>query len=248
MRIATWNLKRARPENWKSTPRLQAMMPEVAPAVWVLTESHPAVSPGPEYDLTAVSGDAADRPDGECWVAIWVRAGLTVQPLHLEGEPERTAAVLVERSGGRRLLVIGTVLPWRADDRRAPLSGGDSFCEALAAQATDWKRLRAAYPDAELCVAGDFNLEFGHRLWAGTRAGRKALDDLLVAHELSCVTGGDSDLRAQNGWGASVDHVLLSSGLRVRPDDGVGIWPDVHPLPPSLTDHYGVWVELDGSC
>ena len=220
-------------------------MRDIPTDVWVLTETHPAVAPAPEFTLTAVSHPAPDRPDGECWVAIWVRPGLAAEPLPMDGDPERTAAVLIAEPGGRPLLVIGTVLPWRQDSRRHPLRGGEAFRDALAAQAADWRHLRSEHPTAERCVVGDFNIEVGHRLSAGTQRGRAALAEVIAAEELSCVTGGPNDPRARRGWGPSIDHVLVSSGLRVRPDTGVGMWPLEHPLTSMWPDHYGVWVDAE---
>lgn len=246
MRVATWNLDHARPGDWARTPRLQQAMRDVPPAdVWVLTETHPEVAPAPGFTLTAVSNPAPDRPDDECWVAIWVRRRLAATPLPMHGDPERTAAVLIGEPGGRPVLVVGTVLPWRQDSRRHPRRGGDAFCDALVAQAADWHRLRSDHPIAELCVVGDFNIEVGHRLWAGTKAGRAAFAEVLAAHRLSCATGGADDLRARRGWGPSIDHVLVSPGLRVSPDTGVGIWPLEQLRPSSWTDHHGIWVDIE---
>ena len=136
-------------------------------------------------------------------MAIWVRSAWPATSLPVDAEAERMAAARVERPGARPLLVIGTVLPWRDDARGAPVRGSAAFCAALGAQVAEWGRLRHEHPDADLCVAGDFNLEVGHRLWAGTRAGRYALDAVLATpgQELLCITGGASDPLARRSWG-----------------------------------------------
>jgi hypothetical protein len=117
LRIATWNLMRARPGGSTRIRALVSLMEDSGVDIWVLTETHRELSPCPEYACVAHSADVPDREaaSGECWVAIWSR--LPAEPLRLEAEPDRTAAARVITSTGAPLLAVGTVLPWLSDRR-----------------------------------------------------------------------------------------------------------------------------------
>jgi endonuclease/exonuclease/phosphatase family metal-dependent hydrolase len=75
----------------------------------------------------------------------------------------------------------------------------------------------------------------------GTRVGRAALDNTLAARGLTCVTGGEPDPLRARGWRASIDHVILSAGLRSQ---AVEVWPEEFPLSRTLSDHHGVCIRL----
>src|SRR6266566_1969624 len=59
MRLATWNLARPRPGSVRAS-RLLTHVALVDADVWVLTETHLAVSPGPSFRLAACSTAAPD--------------------------------------------------------------------------------------------------------------------------------------------------------------------------------------------
>ena len=111
MRIATWNLERVRPGAGVRSQRIRDAIAGIDPDVWVLTESHADFVPAPGYVRHAVSAEAPDRGGGERWVVIWARDGVDAQPLAVTGEPERAAAVQINRPDCAPLLVFGTVLP-----------------------------------------------------------------------------------------------------------------------------------------
>lgn len=240
MQLATWNLECATPTEVTRLGRLRASMGEVRADVWVLTEAHPDVAPGPEYERVTCSAPAPDRVAGGRWVVLWIRRGLTAHALTAPGDPERAAAMLVARPETRPLLVAGSVLPWRSDQRRAGLRGGEAFVHALRTQAAGWAELRQKYPEAELAVLGDLNQELDPPQLVGTKVGEAALRNVLEEFGLRCVTGGPEDPLKARGWPASVDHVLLSAGL--RPVAPLHVWPDVSPPPRGLSDHHGVSV------
>ena len=242
MRIATWNLERVRPGTGVRSQRIRDAIAGIDPDVWVLTESHADFVPAPDYVRHAVSAEAPDRGGGERWVVIWVRAGVDVLPLGVTGEPERAAAVQINRADRAPLLVFGTVLPWRGDKRRQEARGGQAFARSLQLQATDWAAARAAVSGAELCIAGDFNQELGADGPVGTRMGRDAFDGTLEALGLSCVTGGVHDPLMARGWRTNIDHILLSRGLRA--DAAAEIWPEHFPLSGKLSDHHGICVRV----
>lgn len=239
MRIATWNLNRCRPGSSARAAKLLDLMVPVEADVWVLTETHRGFSPGPGYRLIADSTDAPDRdaPRGECWVAIWSR--LPAEPVELTADLERVAAARVQGA----VSVVGTVLPWLSDGRTVGLRGEAAFRARLAEQAADWRRLREN--GGPLCVAGDFNqdlLEAGH--YYGSAGGREALRAALVDAGLECLTGGADDPLSGPAGLACIDHICVG-GMRARGRPRSAVWPAVGELPRSLSDHYGVWVEVD---
>ena len=109
----------------------------------------------------------------------------------------------------------------------------------MAAQASDWSAARGS---GELCIAGDFNQEWGANGPVGTRVGRHAFERILDECGLSCVTGGNLDPLQARGWRANIDHVVLSQGLRATGSPIV--WPEQFPLPMTLSDHHGLCVTV----
>ena len=211
--------------------------------MWILTESHPEFAPEVGYERVAVSAQAPDRRNGECWVAVWIRQEIQATGLALVGEPERTAAARIDLGAGRSLVVFGTVLPWRGDIRHPGYRGARAFERALVAQAADWDRALADHRSVELCIAGDFNQELSAEGPVGTRAGRHALQRVLIERSLRCVTSGDADPLIARGWRENIDHVVLSQGLRATQSMAT-IWPEQFPLPTNLSDHHGICVQL----
>lgn len=217
-------------------------MAEVPADVWVLTESHPEFTPGADYQRVTCSEPAPDRVQGGRWVVLWVRHGLKARALAAPGEPERAAAMRVERPGRPALLVAGSVLPWRGDRRHGDRRGAEAFVRSLWAQADGWAALRAANPDAELAVLGDLNQELDAPGPVGTHRGQVELGNALTVSQLRCVTGGSDDPLRACGWRANIDHVLLSTGLRtVGP---AHVWPSSCPPPSNLSDHHGIGITV----
>jgi Endonuclease/Exonuclease/phosphatase family len=241
MRVATWNLNRCKSSEPRAG-RLQERMAEVGADVWVLTETYRDFAPGPGYMLAAYSADAPDRINGpgECWVAIWSR--LPAEPVELSADLERVAATRFVDSG---TVFVGTVLPWRSDTRDPDLRGERAFLAKLGEQAVDWLRLRREAP-SRLCVAGDFN-EYLHSSGppVGSAAGRSALQKVLAECGLDCLTSGADDPLAGHPGLANIDHIAVA-GLRAVGHPRCNVWPPPGTLDEKeLTDHYGVWVELE---
>ncbi len=238
MRLATWNLERCRPGASAKAAQLLEWMGRIDADVWVLTETHRDFIPGTGYQLVAYSADAPDRDAGcgECWVAIWSRR--PAAPVSLSANLERVAAARVGE-----VVIVGTVLPWLSDNRDPKLRGGAAFRARLTEQAVDWQRLRTFR--GGLCVAGDFNQDLlltGH--YYGSAGGREALRVALSEAGLECLTGGADDPLAGSPGLACIDHICVG-GVRVCGRPRSWAWPAPGELTPKLTDHYGVWTELE---
>lgn len=235
---------RARPGRGRRAAALLTHMEAVSADVWVLTETWRGFQPGPAYNLVASSADAPDRDagGGECWVAIWSR--MPAIPAPLKADPERTVAARVQAAGGPPLMVVGTVLPWLADARYAPLRGGRAFCEVLARQASEWCTLQQEHLDAGLCVVGDFNQDLASSHYYGSANGRLVLQKAIADAGLVCLTAGAHDPLLDVPNQASIDHVCVAQGLLGHGHAEVGAWP----APPlerrRLTDHFGVHLDL----
>jgi hypothetical protein len=212
--------------------------------VWVLTETWRDLKPGPGYALIAQSADAPDRESatGECWVAIWSR--LPAEALPLSADPERTAAARVSSQAGASLVIVGTVLPWLADRRYAPLRGSAAFCEVLGRQAAEWRDLQRDQPDSGLCVLGDFNQDLAPSHYYGSARGRTALECALVGAQLVCLTAGAGDPLSDVSGHASIDHVCISDRLLRDGLPSVVAWPSPPLERRRLTDHFGAYVDL----
>lgn len=243
MRLATWNLARARRDGRRASA-LVAHMASVDADVWVLTETWRDLAPGEGHRLIAESASAPDRESaaGERWVAVWSRLPGAADALPT-ADAERTAATRLTAPGSRATIVYGTVLPWLSDARREP-RGADAFCAALEAQREDWDRLRRESPDAELCVAGDFNQDLASRHYYGSKRGRAALAAALERTGLVCLTAGAGDPVPLRGGKASIDHLCVSAGLVGDRDSALVAWPGVSEHGARLTDHFGVAVTL----
>jgi Endonuclease/Exonuclease/phosphatase family len=239
MVIATWNLERVSISGVRAR-RLQEVMRSVRADVWILTETDERLAP--EDDMVPVSSDTPERPHrkGERWVTLWVQA-CQVEPV-VTADPIRAACARVLRRGQPPMLVYGTVLPWRADQRFAPLRGGDAFLHALRQQSEDWAALRRTYPGHVLCVAGDFNQELPGPFRVGTSNGGRALSEALANNDLVCLSAGARDPLTHQTAGArrTIDHICLGSEVAAT-TTGVHSWPDTLN---GLTDHFGTSVEV----
>lgn len=245
VKIATWNLEHP-VEAW-ARAAIREKMSDVDADIWILTETHddvePPVTPSTQEHYTA--SRSAPRPKteaGERWVTIWSR--LPVLRQHTTSDPVRTAATTVELRDGTPLLVYGTVLPWRGDAwNDHPSKGAVAYKAALADQADDWRCLQAAFRDAALCVAGDFNQDLSDKHYYWSKAARTALADCLSTADLVALTGAESDpvAAASNGQKRCIDHICLSRALAGRARSEA--WsPRIHER--DVSDHYGVAITL----
>jgi hypothetical protein len=244
VKIATWNLARVLPTNTERCAEMVRWLDAVDADVWVLTETHDSVSPGPGY--SAVSTGQPDRPGepGERWATIWSR--LPIDPLPPTRDTARSVAALVRPTTGRPLIVYGTVLPWLGSRwRDFPADNGVAFRAALAAQLADWITLVNQFPNGDLCVIGDFNQDLSRRYYYGSRANRTALLDALASVRLSALTADPSDpVRALAPLLASIDHICVPTRVAQRGSARLELWPPGVAPNPGLSDHFGVAADL----
>ena len=214
--------------------------------IWVLTETCESITPGADYVGVATSGSDRKQSPGEQWTMIWSR--LPVLSEEPTSDPIRTvcARVMTKQSGP--MLVFGTVLPWRTDQRWLPHRGGAAFQQALQTQEDDWQRLRQTYPQDLLCVAGDFNQELGSGTYAGSKLGQTALRQALSNVSLICLTGDEADPVAKQTGNVrrNIDHICIDTRCGDSSCVRLGAWPKDASELKGLSDHFGIWVDVDG--
>lgn len=243
VRVATWNVARPVPSARRRRELVAEQIRVIAADVWVLTETHDDVAPGPEYRSASTSGADRTSEPGERWVSVWSR--FPVEPIPSTSDPVRAVTARVLPTRGTPLIVYGTVLPWLGSPWRGiEAVDGKAFEAALNVQAEDWCALRRAHPDHDLIVAGDFNQDLADTHYYGSRANRLRLAAALERADLVAVTAsGDDPVRRGSPPNACIDHVCVSEALRRR-CRSVHRWPDAPKPDRRMSDHFGIVVEF----
>jgi hypothetical protein len=247
MRIATWNLERPRRNSVRRVPGQLAQIERVDADLWILTETSDAIDLGTTHPHR-VASVVLDRPGEtrENWVTIWSRYPL--HPIETDGGAITVCAAV--ETPGRPTIVYGTVLPYTGDPGPDGTSRGwAEFLRVVPLQAAEWTRLRAEHPDHRFCVAGDFNQSRDRRRWDGrewcsTRATRTALDNGLASAGLVSATDEDFVATGKLTTRSNIDHVALDAASNAGVRD-VGAWEAGQGDGPRLSDHNGVWVDVD---
>ena len=241
VKIATWNLESVRPLTKGRKTAFCNAMKGVKADVWVLTETWTDLEPLENYQLVAQSGKACDLKAERRWVSIWVHRDYSAEKLAVQSpkQQDRMAAAQITDKSGHGVVVVGTVLPWNSDRL---WSGAKGYCDALAHQAIEWKRLRELSDTGTFVVAGDFNQALPYQRWYGSKKGAEALQDALRNENLHCLTQGDDPLRGE----PRIDHICISrSGLHPAVLQEPNTWevPCIGGRP--ITDHSGVFLDLN---
>ncbi len=215
--IATWNL--ARP-GYTDSARSQAILKQLRAVnadIWVLTETNEAIALEGYHALATPTTSLRRR--GERATMIWSRWPLhelpvfpdlpeaedppRVWPSYTTSSRDTSPAVcaLVEHPVAP-LLVYGTIITYFGDRGPAGQSKyNDEQRRAIADHSRDWQRLRAAYPDLPMVVAGDFDATCDERNYPAKDT-CSLLRDALETSNLNCLT--------PDGW---IDHICATPGL-----------------------------------
>jgi hypothetical protein len=238
MRIGTWNVEYA------YTKRLDALRQVIAenPAdIWVLTETHDDLAP----KNCPYVAHSEPRPknwagirDGSRWVSIWSIYPIIEQVMLPTSDRERTVIALLDLGQSKTMLVYGTVLPWKGDRDRVANDWSEHH-SVIPEQCAEWLELRKKYPEALLCVAGDYNTDMGTGSYYGTKQGIAALSAGLTACSLFCST---EPKRFPAGLlqNLPIDHIALPIAWELSASV-VAAWPADKA---TLSDHSGMVVEV----
>lgn len=245
IRIATWNLERPRTHKTNKINALKQKMKVVNADIWILTESHVAMSPGENYRGAHTEHIESRHTDGERRSSIWSR--FPINQIIETHDPKTAVCVDLQTPEGP-VIVYATVIPWTG----YPYRSGMEFVEGLKTMelhkasierhGKDWQRIRAEYPDHAFIVGGDFNQHRDGEGSYGAR-GREPLTQALSASRLSCVT--EQDFKALGILNRrNVDHICLSQRLVSKVTE-VDAW-EAGTLPNGKrhSDHNGVWLDL----
>jgi hypothetical protein len=241
MRIGTWNVEYA------PASRLCALRKALTARsadIWVLTETHDDLVP-PDCPFVAHS---EPRPKKECpsktrpgsrWVSIWSRFPVIADVTLPCADRERTVCALLDLGEGRTMLVYGTVMPWR-NDPKFELSKRH---RVIPEQCAEWLELKRTYPNADLCIAGDFNTDLGAGKYF-TKAGDAALNEGLVACDVFFATEQSRFRIELLPHPPPIDHIVLPKAYSGSTSVAAA-WPADKK---KLSDHGGVIVEVEEYC
>ena len=249
MRIGTWNVEYVFKDRLDVLRRVLALRDNQAD-IWVLTETHDELIP-PGMEFAAHSEPrpknfSAIRP-GSRWVSIWSRFPIIEQVSLPGADMKRTTCAILDIGEGRTLAVYGTVMPWHSDQSehppqppQPPLPNWSEHHRVVPLQAAEWHMLREKYPEAPLCIAGDYNTDMATGRRYGTKEGIAALRSGLDACDLFCATEPG---RVPDGLlpVLPIDHISLprawESATKV-----VSAWPAFKGV---ISDHSGLVVEVN---
>ncbi|MEL6937773.1 MAG: endonuclease/exonuclease/phosphatase family protein [Cyanobacteria bacterium J06598_1] len=241
LRVANWNV--ARPQSQPHRERLAEVIQAISADIWILTETHESLSPGPTFTCaTTTVSDRVCKP-GEAWVSIWTH--FPTEQVFPTSDSARTLAVRILPEQTKPIIVYGTVLPWLGSPwRNIPSADGAAFAAALESQLSDWISLQHEHPDCDFILAGDFNQDLAQSHYYGSRKNRAALNLALKSAKLHCLTAGELDPVLEHApTHASIDHICVSSDLKsAAPPIS---WPALSKPQKNLSDHFGLLVSLN---
>jgi hypothetical protein len=207
--------------------------------IWILTETHddlvPPNCPHVAHSKPRPKDWSGIRP-GSKWVSIWSRFPIIAEPSLPLVDPERTVTALLDIGKGRKLLVYGTVLPWKGD---RGIFNWTEHHRVIEVQRAEWLKLQRKHPDAKFCIAGDFNTDMGTGAYYGTKKGNAALRAGLSACGTFCATE-PARFTADVPHIPLIDHIALSVTYETSAAV-VSAWPADKK---TLSDHSGVVVAV----
>jgi len=192
IRIATWNIERPRNDTGLRSQRILSRLLEVKADIWILTETHDAVTLGADFHSSStptITASPIFHQEGEHKTTIWSR--WPIIEIFKVATPHRATCIILETPLSE-LVVYGTVLPCHG--ARWPYGtprNWDAHYAAIATQGADWTRLRRGYPLHGFCLAGDLNQTRTSPYTYGTKWVRALLDLALKESGLVGVTQTD---------------------------------------------------------
>ena len=239
LKIANWNLERIVPKQ-RRVERIKDAISKISSDIWILTETHKDI--GPEHFNCVISSESEE---GECWSSIW--SHLPIAPLRdFVSDQERCIAAKVIHPEYGDLIIYATVLPWVGSAWRGqPWQNGAAFISALELYKNDWIKLQSAYPDAIHIIAGDFNQSLVDWHYYGSNLIRSKLEEAMKEYHMTIITAGENDPIARDSKPhACIDHICVSNS-KIERVCGTERWPDKNKPDKTLSDHFGVIVEIE---
>ncbi|HEY9817113.1 MAG TPA: endonuclease/exonuclease/phosphatase family protein [Candidatus Obscuribacterales bacterium] len=241
MRIATWNLERADPEDEEQNAARLEKIREINADIWILTETHECIDLSGSHHGAATAPSPRKPREGEACAAVWSRWPI----LNQVQTADSTEAVCVEIDHpDRPLLVYGSIIAYhgyKGPDGNSPQ--WEQHYRYIQWHGEDWKRLRKDYPNHKLIAGGDYNQNRDGAKWYGTNKGRDMLSEALESADLVCVTEEDLVKSGKLKKRHSVDHICLDKVLS-ESVSAVLAWENESEDGVRYSDHNGLLVEL----
>ncbi len=127
-------------------------------------------------------------------------------------------------------------MPWKGDRGKQDWSEHHAL---VPQQVAEWRGLSERYPDAALCVAGDFNTDMGTGSYYGTARGIAMLRAGLPDCRLFCATEM-ARVPASLLQYPPIDHIAVPSAWEST-TSVVSAWPAQKGV---LSDHSGLVIEV----
>jgi hypothetical protein len=174
VRIGTWNLDKDRGCGIDSKRKV---VTAASAEYWVFTE------PPTEPLLADAAFVCSPYDDGQ---RPWVRIeGPDVEPIDDGATADPFMAVAVASSSARKLIIVGSVLPWLSGASQVSSwqalgkKGADLFVHVLGVHADRVQHLLNSHPNALVVWAGDFNQQLHAPFHGASRRGSDELSDRL---------------------------------------------------------------------
>jgi endonuclease/exonuclease/phosphatase family metal-dependent hydrolase len=245
MKIANWNLNHINPSEDSRLTAIRKHFAEVKADIWVLTETHELVAPGKDFSSVMSGEPDWDAKQGEHWSAIWSRHPIMHLPSFVS-DPARCTAARIDHPDIGEIVVYATVLPWGGSKwRDIGSADGAAFKAALDLYVSDWQRIRTAFPQALIVIAGDFNQDLAPYHYYGSKKQRALLEAALTSVGLVPLTTELNDSVDDNAAErhACIDHICISESPRPFIGETTR-WPAKGKPDCRLSDHSYVVVEL----
>ena len=109
----------------------------------------------------------------------------------------------------------------------------------------DWKKLQLSYPDAIHILAGDFNQNLVDWHYYGSKLILLKLEEVMKECNMTIVTAGENDPIARDSNPHACIHHICVSNSKVEKIYSTKRWPDENQPDNTLSDHFGVIVEIE---
>ena len=243
VRIGTWNTEWAKPGSVKGE-RVGALLAEPDCDILCVTEGYAKLLPAAGHTIDAGSDWGYAAEEGRRKVLLWSKKPWSgpwseIGPARSDWFPSGRIVGGTTQTKAGPLMVIGVCIPWadahvrtgrkdrvRWEDHERWLVGFEYWCRRRTIERT--------------IVLGDFNQRIPRppKSWVP-----KWVYDLLRStfEELTFATAGK--LEGAPGSGLAIDHIAHSPDMALVSD--IGNWPKRDDQSKPLSDHFGVWAELD---
>ena len=222
MKIATWNLERPTKNGHKTSAILQYLH-KLNADILVLTETNDCIDLGNEYKFFHTENFLGPfYKQGDRQVSIFSKYPIT---RHLSTFRADTSLCVEISTPFGNLIIYGTIIG-NFGNR------GDQFKLDLLKQLSDFETIGTKII---FCIIGDLNISFSDNYYF-TKDGREKLRNVFELLGMKIMTE-----QIKN----NVDHIILTKNFFINRKITSGFWNDKENKKERLSDHKGVYVEIN---